>query len=837
MSATIELTSVTKAFPGVVALQDVDLALRPGCIHALVGENGAGKSTLLNVLNGNLRPDVGSIRLDGQPVNFTDAHAARQLGVVTVPQEVDLFPDLTVAENLALEEGSPSTRLGWIDWRRQRQRAAEALALFGEAWDLDAPAAGLMPARRQMLLIAAALAQMPSVLILDEPTSSLSAAEARILFEHVRRCRERGAAVLYVSHRFEEIFALADEVTVLRDGHRVWHGSLADTSASHLIRLMVGRDVTAGSRRAAAEPGPVRLRSKGLTDAEGAFRDLSLDVRAGEVIGLYGLVGAGRSEWAQGVIGLRPLSGGEVLIDERSVKPHGPAQMARNGVAYVPEDRLRQGLCRGLSVRANAMLAALRQLATCGWTVRARETKRARAVVEQLSVRLRSVEQPAGTLSGGNQQKIVLGRWLERNPAVLLLDEPTRGIDVGAKEEIYALVRRLTAARRAVVFISSDLPEVLAQSDRVGVFREGRLVGFFDPRQVTAEEVAAAAVPGAHPPDAAVSHVERLGSSPSMSERPTGLRPTQPWGLMRLPREAALVLALVLLFAFVEMRSGRFLQPGNLLNLATATSLLSFCALGATLVLLAGGIDVSLGSLMALSAAVAGSLWERGQSPLLVFAVGLLIGAAGGFLNACLSLVGRVHPIVITLGTMSLYRGLALRWLGQDVQIPNTSREGLLLSFLGLPVLVWLGLAVALAVAVFLGRTVPGRALYAVGSNPAAARRIGISPARAWLVAFTLQGLLAGLAGLLYLARSGSLQPVSYEDTTLEAITAAVIGGVAITGGRGTVAGAVLGCLFLTSLTAACVFLGLPPTWQRTVVGLVMVTAVTLDTLWRRRTA
>jgi ABC-type sugar transport system ATPase subunit/ribose/xylose/arabinose/galactoside ABC-type transport system permease subunit len=834
MRATIELSNVTKAFPGVVALQNVTLALHPGRIHALVGENGAGKSTLLNVLNGNLRPDAGEIRLDGTPVHLADAHAARRLGIATVPQEVDLFPDLAVAENLALEEGFPDARFGWLPWRGQNRRAAEALALFGEAWNLDVPAAGLTPARRQMLLIAAALAQTPRVLILDEPTSSLSAAEAGILFEHLRRCRQRGVAILYVSHRFEEIFALADEVTVLRDGCRVWNGPLAETSAPQLIRLMVGRDVSAGPRSLATEPGPVRLRCKGLVDAQGAFHDVSLDARAGEVVSLYGLVGAGRSEWAQAVVGLRSLAGGELLVDERPVTPHGPAQMARTGVVYVPEDRLRQGLCRGLSVRINAVLAALRQLATAGWVFRSRETIRARAVVEQLSVRLRSVEQPAGTLSGGNQQKIVLGRWLERDPAVLLLDEPTRGIDVGAKEEIYSLVRRLAGSGRAVVFISSDLPEALAQGDRVGVFREGRLVGFFDPRTASAEEVAAAAVPGAQSPDeekmagAGATLSPRAPASPSTGS-------TAPRGMSRLPREAALLLALLLLFAVVEIRTGRFLQSGNLLNLATATALLSFCALGATLVLLTGGIDVSLGSLMALSAAVAGSLWERGHGPPLVFAVGLLVGAAGGFANAALSLVGRVHPIVITLGTMSLYRGLALRWLGQDVQIPNASREGFLGSFLGLPVLVWLGLAVALAAAVFLGRTVAGRHLFAVGSNPAAARRVGISPARVWLVAFTLQGVLAGLAGLLYLARSGSLQPVSYEDTTLEAITAAVIGGVAITGGRGTVIGAVLGCLFLTALTAACVFLGLPPTWQRTVVGLVMVAAVTLDTLWRRR--
>jgi rhamnose transport system permease protein len=298
-----------------------------------------------------------------------------------------------------------------------------------------------------------------------------------------------------------------------------------------------------------------------------------------------------------------------------------------------------------------------------------------------------------------------------------------------------------------------------------------------------------------------------------------------------------LLATLLLLIAFLQVWTGRFLQFGNLQNLATSTALLAFCALGAAVVLLAGGIDISLGSIMVLAAGVAGRLWENGQPFLLVLAVAVGVGGTAGLLNAALSHLGRVHPIVVTLGTMSLYRGLALWWLGRDVQIPLDSRGPLLGSFLGMPVLVGLGLAVAVGTGFFLRRTVLGRELYAVGSNPTAARRVGISTARVWLAAFTAQGMLAGLAGLLYLSSSGQLQPVSFEDKTLEAITAAVIGGVAITGGRGSAFGVVLGCLFLMVLTAACTFLNVPPTWQRTLVGLVTVAAVTLDTLWRRRSA
>jgi ABC-type sugar transport system ATPase subunit/ribose/xylose/arabinose/galactoside ABC-type transport system permease subunit len=820
MSVVVELLGIVKSFPGVRALRGVDLVLQAGRMHALVGENGAGKSTLINVLSGILTPDDGEIRLAGHPVRFDSPRAARQAGIVTVPQEADLFPDLSVAENMGLEQGLPVNRFGWIDWRTLWRRARDAFAGVGESIPPGMPAGSLTAAQRQMVEIAAAVSQSARVLILDEPTSSLSGAEARVLFEHLRRFRDRGTAIVYVSHRLEEIFALADEVTVLRDGRRVWTGALADTSPGKLIALMVGRELAAGTQREPRAPGPVRLECRHVTAGDGSFADVSLEVRAGEVLGLYGLIGAGRSEWAQAVFGLRPLTGGEIRLDGDLVTPRSPGQMARHGLAYVPEDRLRQGICRELSVRANAVLASLRRLAVGPWLPRAREVLRTDALVRQLAIRLHSIEQPVGTLSGGNQQKVVLGRWLSREPDVLILDEPTRGVDVGAKAEIHAFIHRLAGEGRAVVLISSDLPEVVTESDRVGVFREGRLAAVFDPRAATTEAIAAAAVPT------------------GTAERPAGDAPARsrtvapPWS-----REAALLALVVLFFALLQGTTGDFLQADRVRTLLTDTALLSFAAVGAALVILAGGLDISLGSLMALSAGVAGRLWEQGYPLPVVVGTALLVGGLGGFLNAALSLLGRVHPIVVTLGTMSVYRGLTLWWLGQDVQIPNRARGWVFTDALGLPLIVWGGLAFVAVAWLLLTRTVPGRELYALGGNPSAARRVSISPARVWLVAFTVQGILAGLAGLLLLARSGSMQPTSYEDSTLQAIAAAVVGGVAITGGRGSVWGVVLGCLFLVSLGPASVALHLTADWQRALVGSAMVLAVLVDGLWRRRGA
>src|SRR5436190_4278088 len=346
MQPVVELVGIGKAFSG-FALDGVDLALHPGRIHALVGENGAGKSTLLNILAGVLHPDRGAIRVGGEVVRLRDPRQARAAGIVIVHQEVDLFADLTVMENIGLARGLPA-RGGVVDWREMRRQTEAALATVGRPVAPDDLAGRLTPAQRQLVEIADAVSSSARVLILDEPTSSLSAAEVEGLFAHLRRFRAAGTAIVYVSHRFEEVFALADEITVLRDGRRVWTGEATTITPAELIRHMVGRPVETSAHQSASV-GPVRLACRDLTGEE--FEGVTLEVRGGEVLGLYGLVGAGRSEWAQAVFGLNPIRGGEVVVDGRTIRPHAPGQMARAGVAYVPEDRLRQGLCRGLGVR------------------------------------------------------------------------------------------------------------------------------------------------------------------------------------------------------------------------------------------------------------------------------------------------------------------------------------------------------------------------------------------------------------------------------------------------------------------------------------------------------
>jgi ribose transport system ATP-binding protein/rhamnose transport system ATP-binding protein len=815
--ALIELNDVVKRFPGVAALDHVGLRVRVGTIHALLGENGAGKSTLINILSGVLRPDHGEFLLRGKRVMPADAKAARRLGIAAVHQEADLFSDLSVAENIAIEHGWPA-RGGLVHWPALRRATCSALGKLDRELDPDSLARTLTAAERQLVGIAAALAQDASILILDEPTSSLSANETETLFDHLRAFRAAGGAILYVSHRLEETFQLADEATVLRDGKRVWTGPLIGVSADQLIAWMVGRTpMKTLSRRSASLPGPVRLTCEGLTATDGSFQDVSLVVRAGEVLGIYGLIGAGRSEWAQAVFGLLPVASGQTLVDGKPWVCSAPGDAVRHGLAYLPEDRLRLGLCSGLSVKANAVLAALRRLSFGPFVSKQSEVREAGRLVNDLAIRLRTLLQPAGTLSGGNQQKVIVGRCLACQPQTLILDEPTRGVDVAAKGEIHALLHRLADTGRAVVLISSDLPEVLGQSDRVAVFREGRVADIFDPQTATAEQVARVALPIANKQ---ASSAGEAPPSPSMAF---------------LLREAGLFAAAFLLAAFLGWRTNGFLQAGTLRDVGESTGLLALCGLGAGVVILGGGIDISFGAIMALGAATAGYLMQNGHSPWLAVTAGLATATFAGLLNAALTLVGRVHPIVITLGTMSLYRGLVLLLISGEAihDVPTSFHDLCLAAPLGIPVTAWLAVA-SLALAWFLlGWTVSGRQLYALGNNPKAAERAGIRRSRVWLATFTIEGFLAGVAGLVALGTAAHLQSNDFDEKTLEAIGVAVIGGIAITGGRGSVWGICGAALLFRILEKGWMLLHISGYWQRTIVGGLLLLAIVGDRLWR----
>ncbi len=494
----LEVKDASKRFGAVAALKGVSFDVRAGEVHALVGENGAGKSTLIKIVTGAHRPDAGSVTLEGRRIEESSPLVARALGIVAIYQQPALLPDLTVAENIGLgtEPGGAFRR---IDWDGRRARAAALLARVGARIDPDTPVRALTMPEQQLVEIARALGSRAKVLVMDEPTASLSERDAQNLFRVIRELKAEGVGIVYISHRLEELFGLADRVTALRDGALVGTRAMAEVDRGALIQMMVGRPLDAVFPKRHVPIGAPVLEARGLSCAATGVADVDLTLRAGEIVGLAGLVGAGRTELARVLFGLTPATAGTLTVAGRPVTIGAPADAIRHGIAYVPEDRRRHGVIGELPVAANVGLASLRGLALDF----AGERRRADEFVARLGIKTPSIETPVGHLSGGNQQKVSLARWLATGPKVLVLDEPTQGVDVGAKAEIHRLIGDLVAAGMAILMISSELPEVLGMCDRIGVMRAGRLVATLDRAEATQERLLSLALGQEEAPRAA----------------------------------------------------------------------------------------------------------------------------------------------------------------------------------------------------------------------------------------------------------------------------------------------------------------------------------------------
>jgi rhamnose transport system ATP-binding protein len=487
---------ISKAYGGVHALTDVCFDVRAGEVHALVGENGAGKSTLIRILTGAEVPNEGTVIFRGQTASPLDPALARRLGIVAVYQQPALFPDLTVAENIALAT-EPAKAFRRVNWKRRREHAAEVLDRVGVVIRPDALVRSLTLPQQQLLDIARAIDENPAVMILDEPTASLGPRETENLISVVEALRNLGTAIIYISHRFEELFRIADRVTVLRDGRSMGTFAMRDMSHDRLIHLMIGRDLESRVGRSGREFGPPVLEVRGLNCRRSRLRDVSFALRRGEVLGLAGLAGSGRTELAECIFGLVPADGGEILLDGARRRLSSPAEALDAGIAYVPEDRRRHGIIGAFSVACNVTLSSLRQVARFGFLRTREEDRLAQEYVRRLRVRTASADAPADELSGGNQQKVVLARSLLTEPRILILDEPTQGVDIGGKAEIHALIDELAARGIAILLISSDLPEILRCSDRVAVMNQGRLAGVLEGEQIDATAVMKLALPRA----------------------------------------------------------------------------------------------------------------------------------------------------------------------------------------------------------------------------------------------------------------------------------------------------------------------------------------------------
>jgi ribose transport system ATP-binding protein len=781
------LEGIEKSFPGVRVLRNVSFACRAGEVHVLMGENGAGKSTLMRIIAGLWKPEHGRIFVRGKEVQISGPRQSQDLGIAMVYQDTRLVPDLDVSQNIWLGREPGSALL--VDRRAMDRGARAILDRLGAPIALDRLVRDLSIAERQVVEIARALTTAPSVLILDEPTSALDGAEIQHLFTIVEELKKSGTAIIFISHRLPEVFAIADRITVLKDGEVVGTVDRDDVSHEQLVAMMVGREMALAYPPRSGRAGAERLAVEGLS-AKGLFENVAFQVRAGEIVGLGGIQGNGQADVVRAIFGLTPWSG-SVRLDGEKAALGSPARAIRAGLVYVPGERHSEGLFLPHSIRENISLPHLFSWSGLGVLPAGKERQAAQAAIESYAVKTPSAEQVVANLSGGNQQKVVLGRWTTGSPKVFMFEDPTRGVDVATKLDLYRRIRALADEGAAIVLVSSDLMELIGLSDRILVFSQGRIV-----REIAGVEATEEAIVGSAT-GAGGAHVRHGHAASPATGTADAVRRPRPL----IHRYAGALLLLVLVFALAlgaSHFSPFFLTSRNLANIAGQVAPLALAALGQFGVILLGGIDLSVGPLISLVTAIASfaAVAEGAGGVAAAVAICLAAGLVSGLANAFLIVRLRVPDLIATLATYSVVFGTAL--------IVRPSPGGLIsetfIDFFSADV----GPVPAAAVVIvsffalvefLLVRGRLGQRLYGVGSNREASRAVGISPEWVCAGAYVFCSLCAAVAGLLIAARIGSGDPQAGTSFTLASVTAVVVGGVSVFGGRGTAIGVLLGAV------------------------------------------
>ncbi len=818
--STMVLSGISKNYDGVAALTDVTLDIRRGEVHALLGENGAGKSTLMGVASGEVTPDGGTITGAGQVIDRLTPAVAAQLGIAIVHQHPAVLPDLTVSENIRV--AVPASVLG--DGSEQTRTMQRMLADVGSSAHLEDRVVGLSVAQRHLLELAKALALEPRLLILDEPTAPLGADSVDMLFERVRRAAASGTAVVYITHRLAEVRELADRVTVLRDGKVRGVAEVDAITDDELLALIVGRqfESTFPPKPPQEELGDEVLVVDGISGA--GFSDVSFTARAGEIIGISGIVGNGQSEVLRALSGLGSFSGSIVVgRDSRS------SRNLRKQSAYLPADRHAEGLMMSLSVRENAALSALDRFRGRVLLDRGREDSLVGAELDALEVKTASPETVVSALSGGNQQKVVLARALLARPAIVLADEPTQGVDVGARAEIYRILREVSASGVPVVVASSDAKELEGLCDRVLVMSRGAVLDVVEGVDVTEQRLIHSAVSAT---------VRQGGVARAVSSASTRLG-----RFLTGDYAPVVILALVMLLlgAFVLSQNSRYLAPFNLTSVMTSCAALGFIALGQTIVLMTGGIDLSVGPLAGFLVVI-GSFFLTAEKSAAVMVLGLLVMLAAavgtGAANGSLIRFAKFTPVAATLASYIGIQGLS--YLLRDSPGGNIaiSVTRLVKTKVGpVPVVFLLLVVVAVALEYGLRRRLPGLRLRALGSNEDASRRVGVNVDRTAVLAYVAASFFVFLGAIVLLGQLGIGDPAQGVGYTLSSITAVVLGGTSLLGGRGTFIGTLLGAGLIVQVFNAMVFLDLSQTWQYFFQGALIVAAAVIYSQVRRARA
>lgn len=835
---TAGLHRVGKRFGGTVALHDVTFDLRPGEVLALLGENGAGKSTCVKLLAGLYSPDTGTVVLDGRAVEAWSPSEARRRGVAVMHQHPGLFGDLTITENIFIGH-MPRRRLGGIDDVRMRNDAQTLLGMVGLACSSDEIVRRLRTSEQQLVEIARALSVKARLLIMDEPTAALSQREVERLFAVVAELRARGVAMMFVGHRMEEIYRIADRIAVLRDGRLVVVEPTADLDRDRAVQLMIGRPLSGVYPTRQARPGKEVVAVERL-GREDAFTDISFSVRAGEVFGLGGLVGSGRTEIARVLFGIDRPTEGRVTVDGRPVTFSDPSQAMAAGIAYVSEDRLGQSLVMDFPILANASLPVIGRATMAGLVMRRREEELVAPQLRRLRLKFRTFDQLVKALSGGNQQKVVLSKWLATKPRLLILDEPTQGIDVQSKAEVHAIIAELAQQGLAVILISSELPELLGLCDRMIVLREGRMTAEFTRAEVDPERVIRAA-----------TDAEQVGLECALPAAPVFASPAAPQMRDRAlsflarvvgRREFGLACVIALVILPLVLLNPRMLGVQNLTSIALDAALLMIVAVAQMLVMLTRNIDLSVASVIGLASYGSASFMRGHPDGSVLAAVGVacVIGIACGLLNGVVVAVGRVPAIVATLGTLAVFRGIDSLWAGgrqvSADQVPERWLNLTGVKIVGIPATVLIALTTLFLIAQALRRLSVGRELFAVGSNHEGAGLIGIPTTALVVAAFGAAGFLAGFDGALWASRYATIDARVAAGFELTVVASVVVGGVAIRGGSGTVLGVAFGCLTLLVIQNGLTLVRVDPLWLQGVYGVVILLAVGVDAIVTRQT-
>jgi ribose transport system ATP-binding protein len=813
----LQLDSVTKVFPGVRALDQVTLSIIAGEVHGLIGENGAGKSTLMAIAAGALVPEEGRVFIGGVEA-MGDTERARSLGLAIVRQEPALMPDLTVAENLYLgvpeaERPSLMSLSGWVE--RLLTQWSDDVAI-----DPSTRVLSLNPEQRFIVEIVKALAAKPKVLVLDEPTEHLLGEDVERLFERIRKITASGCAVVYISHRIREVQQIANRLTVLRDGQGQGTYEAAGLSEHQIIELIVGHALDREF-----PPKSADVESDIVFDVEGlsgrGFSNVSLRLKKGEIVGLAGIDGNGQREFMRALAGLNPTHGWATL-NGQAVSLKNSKVCTQAGIVFLPGDRHLEGIFAGLSVRENFSIRSLGQDAVGGLVSKRSEARRSELAVKEYTVKTPSIETDVASLSGGNQQKLLLASVLANRPKVILIDEPTQGVDVGARSEIYKLLREAASQGAAILVLSSDAAEVEGLSDRVMIFSRGHIVKELRFGDVTESNITTAMLTASTQRERGFDRVGKF------------------WKWAAGDWAPILILAVIVcaLGLYASHVNEAYLSARNLSGVLALVATLAIVSYGQQVLMLAGGIDLSVGPLMGIVVVIFSFYLTDGAtvaSEVTGWTIAVLVALGIGLLNWFLVDPLRLHPMVATLATFMGLQAVALilRPIPGGL-IAETTIDRISTTEGFVPVAVIVALVVAAVLEFVLHKTKFGISLRGLGSRREAARMAGIRPNRMLLIAYVSCSLLSAAAGILLMAQIGNGDANAGKNYTLSSIAAAVIGGASLFGGRGSFVGGLLGALLLTQINVVTTFLNLDDSWQSVLLGAVILASVTLYSTSRR---